>query len=208
MTAKVATVCVVFLILVFVSRFACTDCRAGETPVPEFGEGKTVVRLYADYFCPPCVAMEPDIEPILTELIHRNIIRLTFVDTPFYRFSSLYARYFLYAMNANKTLDNALVVRNALIEASQKKLYHAQKLETFLNEKKIGLRQYDVKPAFDAMSGYLQKDSIDRTPTCLVEINGKAHKYEGKPDITDALDKLRRKKVPELKAASPHRNNS
>ncbi len=95
----VAIGCAGFCILVFMLGLACPDCPAGETVVPAFGEGKINVRLYTDYFCPPCKDMEPDIEPVLAELVREKIIRLTFVDTPFYRSSSLYARYFLYAMN-------------------------------------------------------------------------------------------------------------
>lgn len=187
----VAVGCAGFCILVLMLGVACP---AGETVVPAFGEGKINVRLYTDYFCPPCRDMEPDIEPILTELVREKLIRLTFVDTPFYRSSPLYARYFLYAMNEKNTLDNAFFVRRSLIEAAKKQIYDAQKLEAFLNERKIGFRSYDVKPVFSTLSGYLKQDNIEKTPTCLIEKNGKTHKYEGKPDITDALGKLRQTK--------------
>lgn len=191
---KTIAACAVLSALFLMIGIAFTDCRAGETPNPSFGEGKTHVRLYTDYFCPPCREMEPDIEPLLTELLRDKVIRLTFVDTPFYRYSSLYARYFLYAMNDTKTTENAFLVRRSLIEAAKKKISDAQKLEAFLNEKKIGFKPYDVKPAFNAMSGYLKQDNIEKTPTCLIEKNGKNSKYEGRPDITDALDKLRQRK--------------
>ncbi|MBP1749021.1 MAG: putative exported protein [Deltaproteobacteria bacterium] len=192
--AKISIVCAAFCILVFMLGLVSTDCQADETPVPSFGEGKINVRLSTDYFCAPCREMEPDIEPILAELVQENIIRLTFIDTPFYRSSSLYARYFLYAMNEKKTLDNALFVRRSLIEASKRQIYETQKLEAFLNEKKIGFKPYDVKPVFSTLSAYLKQDNIEKTPTCVTEINGKTYKYEGRPDITDALDKLRQKK--------------
>ncbi len=194
---KIAAIgCAGFCILVLMLGLVCPDCQAGETAVPAFGEGRINVRLYTDYFCPPCREMEPDIEPILTELVREKIIRLTFVDTPFYRSSSLYARYFLYAVNEKTTLDNAFFVRRSLVEASKKQINDAQKLEAFLNERKIGFRPYDVKPVFNSLSGYLKQDNIEKTPTCLIEAAGKQHKYEGRPDITDALDKLRQKKSP------------
>ena len=189
----VAIGCAAFCCLVFVLGLACQDCPAGETAVPAFGEGRINVRLYTDYFCPPCREMEPDIEPILTELVRDKIIRLTFVDSPFYRSSSLYARYFLYAVNEKTTLDNAFFVRRSLIEASKKQINDVQKLEAFLKERKIGFRPYDVKPVFNSLSGYLKQDNIEKTPTCVIETAGKQYKHEGRPDITDALDKLRQK---------------
>jgi hypothetical protein len=187
---------VVLSILVFTICLAAPQGRAQEARVSTFGEGKITARLYTDYFCAPCNDMEPRIEPIVTELERDKIIKLTFIDTPFNRYSSLYARYFLYAMNEKKTLDNALFVRRALIEAAAKRIVDAQKLEAFLNEKKIAFRPFDVKPVFNMLSAYLKQDEIDRTPTCVIEMNGKTYKHNGTSDITAALETLRQKKSP------------
>jgi hypothetical protein len=82
-----------------------TPSYSGDFVIPTFGEGKANVRLYTDYFCPPCRAMEPDAEPLLAELVKKNKIALTFIDTPLYQYSSLYARYYLYAMNEKRNLN-------------------------------------------------------------------------------------------------------
>lgn len=194
---KALIACAVFSILLFMAGPGAAQCRADEVPVCTFGEGKVVVRLYADYFCPPCKEMAPGIEPVLTELVRDKTIKLTFVDTPFNRYSSMYARYFLYAMNEKKTLDNAFFARRSLLEAAAQKIVDAQKLEAFLNERKILYLPFDVKPVFAGLSGYLKQDQIDRTPTCVVEMKGKTYKYTGSTDIAAALEKLRQKRPPE-----------
>ena len=35
-----------------------------DPPFPSYGSGPVEVRLYTDYFCPPCRAMEPAVEPL------------------------------------------------------------------------------------------------------------------------------------------------
>ena len=188
----VATVSALFLLLAFL-QVTSAQGHCAETVMPSFGEGKTSVRLYTDYFCPPCRQMEPDIEPLLKELVRDKIITLTFVDTPFYRYSSLYVRYFLYAINEKKDLEHALYVRRSLIEAAKKGLDSAQKLEAFLKEKKIAFKPFDPKPVFDSLSRHLKEDGIDATPSCVIESNGKTSKYGGAGNITDALTALRSK---------------
>jgi len=188
----IATVSTLFLVLTLL-QVVSVKGHSAETVMTSFGDGKTNVRLYTDYFCPPCRQMEPDIEPLLTELVRDKIITLTFVDTPFYRYSSLYVRYFLYAINEKKDLEHALYVRRSLIEAAKKGLDSAQKLEAFLKEKKIALKPFDPKPVFDSLSRHLKEDGIDATPSCVIESKGKTSKYGGAGNITDALTALRPK---------------
>ena len=54
-------------------------------PFPTYGSGAIQVRIYTDYFCPPCRGMEPAVEPLLRNLIKKNAITLTMVDMPIYR---------------------------------------------------------------------------------------------------------------------------
>lgn len=168
--------------------------RAADAFLPSFGEGKVKVRLYADYFCPPCRDMEPDLEPVIRELVDDGVIGLTFTDTPFYEYSSLYVRYFLYAINEKKDLEQALYVRRSLIEAAKGMVCSAEKLEAFLKEKKIALKPFDLKPVFETMSGYLKKDLIDATPSCVIEKDGAKNKYVGAGDIIGALSRLKQGK--------------
>ena len=50
--------------------------------LPSFGNGAIKVVLYADYFCPPCRGIEPQLEPLITDLMKTGKINLIFVDTP------------------------------------------------------------------------------------------------------------------------------
>src|SRR3989339_1345232 len=70
-------------------------------PFPSYGSGPVEVRIYSDYFCPPCRAMEQAVDPILKDLLKKKVIRLTLVDTPFHPHTALYAKYFLYALKKN-----------------------------------------------------------------------------------------------------------
>lgn len=187
-----ATIGLAFFVLLTLLHSVTTTCDATEVLVPSFGEGKVKVRLYTDYFCPPCRDMEPAVEPIIIELIKNKVINLTFADTPFYKLSSLYVRYFLYAINEKKDLEHALTVRRLLIDAAKQGLDNTEKLEALLKANKIALKPYDPKPTFDIMSGYLNKDKINATPSCVIEIDGKVDKYVGGKDIVDALNRLKK----------------
>ena len=50
---------------------------------PIYGSGAIQVRIYTDFFCSPCRGMKPAVEPVLRDIVKRNIITLTMVDTPF-----------------------------------------------------------------------------------------------------------------------------
>lgn len=177
----------------FIAIFIFAPCsgRSTESPIPSFGEGKVKVRLYTDYFCPPCTEMESDLEPVIRELVKGKTINLIFADTPFYRHSALYARYFLYAVNEKNDLEHALFVRRSLIEATKKKVDSAERIETILKEKRIKLKPFDPKPVFAALTNHLKEDQIDATPSCIIEKDGKKNKYVGAGDIISALNQLK-----------------
>jgi len=191
---KLIVACMIVALIIFslVFRGSVTPVYAEEPPLSTFGSGNVVVRLYTDYFCPPCKQMEPSLEPVITDLIKNNIIAFTFIDTPFYKLSSLYARYFLYGLNEKKTLEHALAVRNALIEASNQKIDKPEKLEMFLNTKGIKIKPYDVKPTFDLFGKFLRDDKINATPSCVIERDGKKETFVGGFDIISALQKLKK----------------
>jgi hypothetical protein len=135
--------------------------------------------------------MEPAVEPIISELVKDNVISLTFADTPFYNLSSLYVRYFLYALNEKNDLEHALTVRRLLIEAAKNKVDTREKLEAYLKTNNIALKPFDPKPTFDVLLDYLNKDQIKATPSCVIETDGKIDKYVGGKDIVDALNRLK-----------------
>jgi hypothetical protein len=156
-----------------------------------FGKGKIETRLYSDYFCSACKALEPNIEYLLADLVKRNIVTVTFVDTPLHKNSALYARYFLYILNSKKEIGHALKARSFLFEAAQQKIADKEKLEAFLNSKGIKFKPFDTQPVFNILKQYLTSDQIRATPTCAVINGDKKEFYQGGPNITRMLENLK-----------------
>jgi len=160
-------------------------------PFPSYGSGPVGVRLYTDYFCPPCRAMEPAVEPILKELLKKNAIRLTLVDVPYNQLTPLFARNFLYALKENNDLDHAFRVRNLLLEAStNKEVTTQERIGALFTVNWIPYTVFDAKPAFDRYNALIKEDKIDATPSCVVIKNGQKKAFVGGPDIIDALKAL------------------
>jgi len=178
-----------FIIFSLLFEGSVTPVYAADTPMTSFGKGRIEVRIYTDYFCHPCRAVEPKLEPLIRSLMKRNKITIVFVDTPIHTHTSLYARYFLYALNENRDFDSALHVRSVLFEAAKQDITGNEKLDDFLRQKGIKLKLFDTKPVFAALSGYLREDAIDATPTCVIYDNGNKEKFTG-PDIIKALEGL------------------
>jgi thiol:disulfide interchange protein DsbA len=95
-----------------VIAFACPalgELILGDTqdslPFSSYGNGKVVIRVYTDYFCNPCRSAEPEIELLLVNLVKLKKITVTFVETPVYKDSQIYKRFFLYAINKQINLN-------------------------------------------------------------------------------------------------------
>lgn len=159
-------------------------------PFPAYGTGPVEVRIYSDYFCPPCRALEPQIEPLLIDLLKKNTIRLIFVDTPYHKHTPLYARYFLYALKANNAPEHALKVRALLYEVSSGDVTTPEQMETVFKKKGIAFRSFDPKPLFERYNDLLKEDKINATPTLVILREGKKEKWIGGPDILKALQGL------------------
>jgi len=158
---------------------------------PTYGTGAVTVRIYTDYFCPPCRGMEPAVEPLLRNLIKKGFITLTLVDTPFSKYTPLYACYFLYALNAKNDFEHALLVRNTLFDAATNRHFTTkERLEEIFKGKGISYTVFEPKPAFDRYNALIKEDSIDATPSCVIIRDGKKEKFVGGPDIVNALKAL------------------
>jgi formylmethanofuran dehydrogenase subunit E len=179
-------------IIILLAGVAAAPLSYGEEILPTFGQGEIQVFLYTDYFCPPCRAMEPDVEPILKDLMKTGKINLTFVDTPTSQFTSLYARYFVYALNANREFEEVLKARNTLFEAAEKRIQERAKLEEFLKEKGVPWKQVDVTPAFNFWNKYLKDDNVRSTPSCLVKMGEKKELKVGSLEILKLLENLKK----------------
>jgi thiol:disulfide interchange protein DsbA len=185
-------VCVLWIVCALLLGLAQPDTAdSREMSFLAFGNGKIDVRLYADYFCGPCSALEPKIEYPILDLVRRDIITITFVDTPFYKYSALYARYFLYVLNEKKELRHALTARAAFFEAAKAKINEREKLEAFLLAREIRFKPFEVKPVFNILQGYLREDKISSTPSCVIRNGDKKEVYTGGENIIKALEALR-----------------
>jgi hypothetical protein len=169
----------------------------GDQP-PTLGTGKIKVRLYTDYYCAPCRALEPKAEPVIADLVKRNVITITFIDAPFHKYSSLYTRYFLYVFREKKDPSYILRARNVLFEASKENpkegiqsITEPDKLEAFLTRQNVRFSTYDVKPVFAALEGYLKEDRIMETPSCVIINGDRKEYYKGGADILKALTNLK-----------------
>lgn len=169
----------------------------GDQP-PSLGTGKIKVRLYTDYYCAPCRVFEPKAEPVIADLLKRNVITITFIDAPFHKHSALYTRYFLYIFREKKDPAYILRARNVLFEASKENqkegnqgITEPDKLEAFLTKHNVRFSPFDVKPVFTALEGYLREDRIMETPSCVIINGDKREYYKGGADILKALTNLR-----------------
>jgi len=182
-----------FILILFAAICAGpSSTRAHAEPFPSFGSGLIQVRLYTDYFCPPCRGMEPAIKPVLRDLIKGNSIRLTLVDTPFSTYSSLYAKYFLYALNAKNDFEHALLIQHNLYAATTNKhITTPEKIEGLFESKGLTFTAFDTGPVFGQYNILIKEDKINATPSCVIIKNGRKDTYVGALDIIKALTGLR-----------------
>jgi len=193
---KVLFTVVVFIALVFAAPSAwlsgsAEGIQSTDMFLLAFGKGKVEVKLYSDYFCGACKALEPNIEYLVGDLVKRNVITITFVDTPLHKNSAMYARYFLYILNTRKEIGHALKARAALFEAAQQNITDKDKLEDFLTAKGFKLKSFDTKPVFAVLQGYLRVDHVNATPTCVSVRGDKKEFYQGVANITKMFEGLK-----------------
>ncbi len=181
----------VFLLLWFLTGMV-TEVHAARADLPSFGKGKVEVRLYTDYFCGPCSRMEPRVEALLADLVKRNAVTLTFVDTPIHRFTPLYAKYFLYILNRDKSFPHALHCRALLFEAAKNKIENGEKLEEFLENNNVAFTREDPGPALAALSSLITEDGVRSTPTCIIIRDGQKGTFVGDTDIPKALEQIQK----------------
>ena len=161
--------------------------------VPTLGKGAYEVVMFTDYFCPPCRRIDTKAEPLFKELLATGKVKITFVDVPFSKATPIYAKYYLYAANADSGSDNILHVRNIFFEAAQSK--HIQTEETliaYLKEQNISWKKMDEKSIFPMLSAIIKENKVDTTPTCVIKYSPTdAKKYVGDDEIWDGLLKLK-----------------
>ena len=169
----------------------CTGRPAfAEVLIPSFGSGKIQVRLYTDYFCGPCGRMEPKVEALISDLLRKNAITLTLVDTPAHTFTPLYAKYFLYILKKDRDFPFVLRAREVLFEAAHDQIEEREGLEEFLKKNKVPYREFDPAPSLAALSAMIKEDNVTSTPTCVIIRDGRRGVFTGDVEIPKALELL------------------
>ena len=179
------------LVFAFFFNGSATPSYAAEPLKPVFGNGRVHVRLYSDYFCGPCSRLDPEIAQPIADLVKKNAIRVTFVDTPVSPFTTLYARYFLYAINEKKDIDYATRVRHVLFQAAALNITDREKLEEYLKNKGIRYKVYDPTPTFSFLTGHLTEDRVRSTPTAVILDSGRKQVFKGTADIVRAIREIK-----------------
>jgi thiol-disulfide isomerase/thioredoxin len=122
---KVLIVVAVILGLLFFVLFFEGTTRpvlADSTLIPSFGSGKVKLRIYTDYFCGPCDKLEPKLDEMVKSLVRNKMATVTFVDTPIHTPTPMYARYFLYILNAKNEFEYAMRTRALLFAAARQNI--------------------------------------------------------------------------------------
>ncbi len=161
--------------------------------VPTLGKGTYEITIFADYFCPPCKRIDTKAEPLLKELLATGQVNLTFVDVPFHSATPIYAKYYLYAANAESDTDNILHVRKMLFDAAQAKHIQTEKaLVAYLKEQKISWKIMDEKSIFVKLSTIIKENNVKATPTCVIRYSiTDVKKLVGDDEIWNGLAALK-----------------
>lgn len=161
--------------------------------IPSLGKGPYEIIMFGDYFCPPCRMIDSKAEPLFKELLAKEKVKITFVDVPFSRATPIYAKYYLYAANADGSADHIFHARKILFEAAQgKRIQKEGDLLTYINEQKLTWKPMDEKSVFPLLSAIIKEHNINATPTCVIKYSATdAKKYVGTDEIWDGLTKLK-----------------
>lgn len=180
-----------FILFIVLFKGIVTPAYADEIILPSFGNGNIEVRLYTDYFCGPCRSLEPKLEPVIKDLVKRNIINITFIDTPIHSYTKLYARLFLYSLKEKREINHVFRVRTALFEAAKNKVMEEKEIEEILKNKGIRFKPFDVIPTLNIYSSFIKEDKVTATPTCVILNGNKKEDFKGYADILKAFESLR-----------------
>jgi thiol:disulfide interchange protein DsbA len=177
-----------YLFITFISPAPAVDADRGS--IPSYGKGPHEVYIFSDYFCPPCQALEPKLEPVLDELYEKDSVKITFVDTPMHRDTPLFAKFYLYAAKAAPDYRAAVRARQVLFALARKEnvFWMDERIEEAFRKEKIAFTPFDFRTAQPELNRLLTEYGVDATPTCVILSPGaKAQKYTGAGDILKGL---------------------
>jgi uncharacterized membrane protein/thiol-disulfide isomerase/thioredoxin len=181
-----------FVILTF-SGSATPAYGAEKSIVPSYGSGRYELIIFTDYFCPPCQAMESEIDPAVKEFLSRGGVKVTFVDLPIHKETRLYAQYYLYVAKAAKNYENVLHARRLLFSLARNHAAQDEdELKKALKAEGIPITVYDLSPVYPALNKIINAYQAKSTPTCVIKYSrDDIRKYTGTFEIRNGLGMLR-----------------
>jgi len=184
-----------YLIILFTFSGSVTPVY-GQTidkAVPSLGKGPYEIIMFADYFCPPCRRIDTKAEPLLKKLLATNKVKITFVDVPLHSPTSIYAQYYLYAINSNPDANSVLHIRKKFFDAAQDRHIQTEDaLIVYLNEQKISWKIFDEKSILTMLNAIIKENNIKATPTCVIRYSTKDFKkFVGDGEIWNGLTALK-----------------
>lgn len=161
--------------------------------IPSLGKGPYEVIMFADYFCPPCRRIDTKAESLFKELLATKQVKITFIDVPFAKMTPTYAKYYLYAVNADPSVNNVLHVRKVLFDAAQDmRIREEGALVSYLKAKNILWKVMDEKIIFPLLVAEIKEHKVRSTPTCFIKYAAQDVKgYVGDDKIWDGLKQLK-----------------
>jgi thiol-disulfide isomerase/thioredoxin len=181
------------ILLTFSGSTTPAYAQDGVPVIPSLGKGPYEIIMFAAYSCSPCLIIDAKAEPLFKELLATKQVKITFVDVPFSKEAAIYAKYYLYATNADPGMNNVLHVRKILFDAAQvKSIYKEGMLVAYLQEQKIVWKVMDDKSIFPLLNAIINEHDIEATPTCVIKYSAAdVEKYVGPDDIWYGLTKLK-----------------
>ena len=137
--------------------------------------GPHEVLIFSDYFCPPCQALEPKLEPVLDALYKQGNVKIRFVDTPMHKETPLFAKFYLYAAKAAPDYRAAVRARQVLFALAGKEnvFWMDERIEEAFRKEKIAFTPFDFRTVQPELNGLITQHRVDSTPTCVILSPGK-----------------------------------
>ena len=180
-----------YLFITFISPAPAADTDKGN--IPSYGQGPREVLIFSDYFCPPCQALEPKLEPVLDELYQKGNVKIPFVDTPMHKETLLFARF--YTMPPRRWRLRGCNACHAVLFALAGKenvFWIDERIEETFRKEKIAFTPFDFRTVQPELNRLIREHRVDATPTCVILSPGaEARKYIGADDILKGLTTIR-----------------
>ncbi len=159
--------------------------------MPAYGTGSIEVRLYTDYFCGPCQALEGKLNALLPQLMQNKKLKIVFVDTPMYKYSGLYARYFLYSLAVSQnSFEQSHKLKQLFFKAAKEEVYGEEALKNYLAFSGVEYVAVDLMPTLTEYFRLIQEDKVNSTPRMVVVTDDGKESYSGEKDIFERLKVL------------------